>query len=63
MQQTFKSVLIHDSKYDFSVLEKEIERGNKVLFAAYDLYEKMGNSFEMQIELKDTLQKMIDIKI
>lgn len=55
--------MIHDSKYDFSVLEKEIERGNKVLFAAYDLYEKMGNSFEMQIELKDTLQKMIDIKI
>ena len=63
MQQTFKSILINDSKYDFSVLEKEIEKGNKVLFAAYDLYEKMGNSFEMQVELKDTLQKMINIKI
>lgn len=63
MQQTFKSILTNDSKYDYSILENEIERGNKVLFAAYEFYEKMGNSFEMELELKDTLQKMINIKI
>jgi hypothetical protein len=63
MLQTFKSLLLEDNQLDFSILEKEVEKGNKFLLAAFDLYDKIGNCFEMQLELKDTLHKFIDVKI